>query len=115
MLQLLHSEYKLQKNVRSIAEFISRKLESVQAALHMVAAVPWDHVITAGPPASEGDPTSDQVLLTLYKTLGKMGLGTGSRQGPWSTIHSSLGQSGRLPEEAYSSSQCFHIYSSLCL
>jgi hypothetical protein len=40
-LQLLDSEYKQHKNVRSKAEFVTRELYSIQAAVHKVAAVPY--------------------------------------------------------------------------
>ncbi|CAD6335280.1 unnamed protein product [Miscanthus lutarioriparius] len=44
LLQLLQSEYELQKNVKRKVEFVTRELESIQAALRKVAAVPWDQL-----------------------------------------------------------------------
>ena len=44
LLQLLQSEYELQKNVKRKVEFVTRELESIEAALHKVAAVPWDQL-----------------------------------------------------------------------
>ena len=44
LLQLLQSEYELQKNMKRKVEFVTRELESIQAALHKVAAVPWDQL-----------------------------------------------------------------------
>ncbi|CAL5090046.1 unnamed protein product [Urochloa decumbens] len=44
LLQLLNEEYKLQKGLRKKVEFVRRELESIEAALGKVAAVPWDQL-----------------------------------------------------------------------
>ena len=44
LLQLLQSEYELQKDMERKVKFVTRELESIQAALHKVAAVPWDQL-----------------------------------------------------------------------
>ena len=42
LLELLKDEYKLQKGVKKQVEILSQELESMHAALHKVAALPWD-------------------------------------------------------------------------
>lgn len=44
LLELLKDEYKLQKGVKKQVENLSQELESMHAALHKVAALPWDQL-----------------------------------------------------------------------
>ncbi|XP_066338457.1 disease resistance protein RGA5-like [Miscanthus floridulus] len=44
LLELLKDEYKLQKSIRVKIQSVSWELESMHAALHKVAAVPWDQL-----------------------------------------------------------------------
>ncbi|CAD6267210.1 unnamed protein product [Miscanthus lutarioriparius] len=44
LLQLLKSEYDLQKNLKKRVESVHDQLENIQAALHKLSAVPWDEL-----------------------------------------------------------------------
>ncbi|TVU38939.1 hypothetical protein EJB05_12336, partial [Eragrostis curvula] len=44
LLKLLGDEYKLQKGMKKKVKFITRELESIQAFLQKVGAVPWDEL-----------------------------------------------------------------------